>query len=350
METKSNKDWMVMVHNKCEFKHGLFVSSNGMSGGLALMWKEDVKVEVQTFPPSHIDALVDGGTEYVWWRVTDFYGNPETTKRPEAWAKLKQLSTTSTPPWLVIGDFNEITGMSEKEGGSARPRQQMSNFVNTINYCGLRDIGFVGPKYTWWYVRRDGEQIRERLDKALATTKWLNLFPEAKLHHLTSSASDHSLLLLKLVQRSRRRPKKLFRFESIWLKDPRCEEVVMEAWNDGLADQIDFPLVSCSERCRLKLEAWNKIEFGHVGNKISELQKHLEWLEMQSATPYNVQDMKATQVELNCWNEKQDAMWLQRLRINSYQAGDWNTGFFHAKASARKLKNHIEGLLDENDC
>ena len=53
----------------------------------------------------------------------------------------------------------------------------------------------------------------------------------------------------------------------------------------------------------MKLKAWNKIEFGHVGNKIAELQKHLEWLETQPGTPNNVQDMKETQMKLNCWNE-----------------------------------------------
>ena len=41
-----------------------------------------------------------------------------------------------------------------------------------------------------------------------------------------------------------------------------------------------FPLTSCLERCKLHLEAWNKGEFGHVGGKIAELQKHLEWLEL----------------------------------------------------------------------
>ena len=55
-------------------------------------------------------------------------------------------------------------------------------------------------------------------------------------------------------------------------------------------------------------------------------------------------------MKLEAWNKKQDAMRLQRSRINWYQAGDRNTGFFHAKALARNLKNHIEGLLDENDC
>lgn len=86
--------------------------------------------------------------------------------------------------------------MSEKEGGSNRPRQQMLQFVEVINVCGLKDIGFVGPSFTWLYQRSDGVQIRERLDRALATAEWISLFPTAKLHHLTSTTSDHSPLLL----------------------------------------------------------------------------------------------------------------------------------------------------------
>ena len=143
METKSNEDWMVMVRDKCGFKHGIFVSSNGSSGGLAMLWKEEVQLHVQSFSLSHIDALVDDGNEVGEWHLTGFYGNPKTSKRPKSWAKLRQLRHTSTLPWLVIGDFNEIIGMSEKEGGSTRPRQQMESFVDTINWCGLRDIGFL---------------------------------------------------------------------------------------------------------------------------------------------------------------------------------------------------------------
>ena len=58
--------------------------------------------------------------------------------------------------------------------------------------------------------------------------------------------------------------------------------------------------------------------------------------------------MKATQVNLNCWLEKEDAMWLQRSRINWLQNDDRNTRFFHEKASSYFRKNFIEGLLDEN--
>ena len=73
--------------------------------------------------------------------------------------KIKYLKETSSLPWLTIGDFNENIGTSEKEGGSDRPRQQMTNFIETINACGLRDLGYNGPKFTWNYERADGVRI-----------------------------------------------------------------------------------------------------------------------------------------------------------------------------------------------
>ena len=199
------------------------------------------------------------------------------------------------------------------------------------------------------YETRDGLQILERLDRALATVEWVNFFLMARLYHLTSAASDHSPLALHFLQRIReRRRKHLFRFESMWLKDPKCEEVVLEAWEEGLVVSTGFPLTLCLERCKLHLEAWNKGEFGQVGRKIAELQKHLEWLELQLVSPSIIGEMRKTRIELNCWHEKEDAMWYQRSRINWYQFGDRNTSYFHAKASARQKKNYMEGLMDDN--
>ena len=170
--------------------------------------------------------------------------------------------------------------MNEKEGGSNRPRQQMGNFVDTINGCGLWDVGFISLKFTWLYQREDRVQIRERLDRALATTNWLNLFSSAKLYHLTSSASDHSPLSLNLERRPRKRKlRKVFRFKSMWLQDSRCEEVVHEAWDEGLSKVSNSTITICLEQCRIKLDAWNNMEFGHVSHTIANLQKRLEWLE-----------------------------------------------------------------------
>lgn len=124
-------------------------------GGLALCWKEGTKVDMQTYSQTHIDALVDGGPEIGWWHLTGFYGDPNTANRAESWAKLKHLHGTSTLPWLVIGNFNEIMGLSKKERGSFWPRPQMERFIEYVNWCGLKAIRFVGPKFTWIYQREN---------------------------------------------------------------------------------------------------------------------------------------------------------------------------------------------------
>ena len=98
------------------------VPSIGSSGGLILLWKEELKVDIKTFSQNHIDAWVNGG-EVGWWHFMGFYGQSDTAKRHESWAKLKHLKRSSSLPWLVIGDFNEIMGLSEKEGESIRPRK-----------------------------------------------------------------------------------------------------------------------------------------------------------------------------------------------------------------------------------
>ncbi|KAL0009325.1 hypothetical protein SO802_010827 [Lithocarpus litseifolius] len=251
---------------------------------------------------------------------------------------------------MVVGDFNEITCSGEKEGGAPRPNYQMARFNNTINFCGLREVGFVGPRFTWLYQKRDGTQIRERLDRALATHDWFLLFPTAKLYHKSSSDLDHSPLLLSFIHKPRKvKQKNMFWFESMWVHEARCEQIVAEAWNEGLFSSSDFPVVCCLDECRKKLEGWNKSEFGHVGKKIALLQKQLEWLELQSSSPDVNRNLRDTRVELNCWLEKENEMWKQRSCLNWFQNGDRNTRFFHAKASARAQKNLIEGVFDENE-
>ena len=165
METKSDIGWMEYVRDQCEFKNGLFVPSDGASSGLALLWRKEVTVRIHNYSSSHIDAFVDGGVDG-WWHLTGFYGNPETSRCYESWSLLKSLSNYSQLPWLVIGDFNELVGLSEKESGASRPASQMERFKEVIDVCGLKDLGFIGPRFTWLYQKFNGTQIRERVSKA----------------------------------------------------------------------------------------------------------------------------------------------------------------------------------------
>ena len=223
LETKLDVDWVKFVRDQCGFSESFIVLSDGLRGGLALFWKSEIRMVVRNSSLSYIDAVVEGDSSLGCWQLTGFYGQPETNHRVESWSLLKSLRGSSHWPWLVVGDFNEIRYQSEKEGGAPRPNWQMARFNESINICGLKEVGFVGPIFTWLYQRRDGTQIKERLDQALASSYWYSLFPSAKLYYKSSSVSDHNPLVLHFFPRQKRqRHKKIFRFESMWIKDARC--------------------------------------------------------------------------------------------------------------------------------
>ena len=72
----------------------------------------------------------------------------------------------------------------------------------------------------------------------------------------------------------------------------------------------------CLESCRARLEVWNNVEFGNVEKTVAELQKNLEWLELQPSSPDMIRSLRNTRIELNCWMDKEDDMWRQRSRIS----------------------------------
>ena len=82
---------------------------------------------------SNIDVEVNSGDAIGWWHLTGFYLNPDTACREESWSRLKYLSSISQLPWLVIGVFNKLTGLSEKEGGATRLAQQMQHIIDTLS-------------------------------------------------------------------------------------------------------------------------------------------------------------------------------------------------------------------------
>lgn len=69
----------------------LFVLSNGQSGGLAMIWKKDVNLDIVTYGPHHIDAIVTETDSGFRWRITGFYGHPDTHKRNDSWKLLSSL-------------------------------------------------------------------------------------------------------------------------------------------------------------------------------------------------------------------------------------------------------------------
>ncbi|KAK2656736.1 hypothetical protein Ddye_009788 [Dipteronia dyeriana] len=95
---------------------------------------------------------------------------------------------------MCAGDFSEMVNEAEKSGGRDRPRTQMENFKTTLDKCGLRAMGFIGPQFTWCNKREGPEMIQERLDRRICDFIWKMLFS------LAVSSMDLLALVLDTVQ------------------------------------------------------------------------------------------------------------------------------------------------------
>ena len=116
--------------------------------------------------------------------------------REDSWTLLRHLATQTNLPWVCLGDFNEITRLEEKLGRVPRAENQMQSFCDCLDFCGLKDLGFSGLPFTWCNRRFEGNVVWVRLDRAVASPKWVLKFPAARLHHLSGLSSNHKPIWL----------------------------------------------------------------------------------------------------------------------------------------------------------
>ena len=180
-----------MSHMNC-----LFVPSKGQSGGIAMIWTKETSLDITTYSPHHIDAIVTKPKTGFKWRVIGFYGHLDTHQRHESWKLLTSLHHQYKLPWLYLGDFNEIVSMSEKWGRAQRSQNQMDGFRNVINLCNFRDLGYNGSDFTWCNMRKGVDMIYMCLDRALAMDDWISHFQNTRVRHLIDSNSNHCALLV----------------------------------------------------------------------------------------------------------------------------------------------------------
>lgn len=142
IKTKSNQETKSKMKILLNFQGAFNVPSKGLSGGLMLLWDEDLKILISSFSDGHIDAIVK--EEVGWWRFSSFYGNPIVAKWSDSWKLIERLQDSSDLPWILGGDFNKILIADEKKGGAGKFQKQMEAFKEIIDKCNLKDMGFFG--------------------------------------------------------------------------------------------------------------------------------------------------------------------------------------------------------------
>lgn len=151
------------------------------------------------------------------------------------------------------------------------------------------DLGFLGNPYTWTNRRGGLANIHEHLDRVIASSKWKMRFPNAEVVHHVASTSNHNPIELNLFYNPSPGPKP-FRFFEAWSGDPRCSEVIKEAWNrvNGTPPGVKF----CSriKRIEIALKRWNKEIFGFCQESIKDLENKLNAIRASPLLNISIQE------------------------------------------------------------
>jgi hypothetical protein len=251
-ETLSKTQTLERIRVQLNYSSCLAIDVEGRSGGLAVMWRDSIKCRVVNYSRNFINLIVEEGGKGEW-RLTCYYGYPERGMRREAWDLLRELRDMSGLPWCVVGDFNDLLSQEDKRGTRPHPNWLCNGFRNAVGDCDLTDIHLEGYPYTWVKSMGTPNIIEERLDRAMANSEWLIMYPDTKLVNIIASHSYHNPILLHTTPTVRTWNNYTFQFENGWLKEDDIDEVVEDGWGGGETD-----VMNKVTRCAEKLRRWGR--------------------------------------------------------------------------------------------
>jgi hypothetical protein len=274
------------------------------------------------------------------WRLTCYYGYPERGRRRQAWELLRELRDMSDLPWCIVGDFNDLLAQEDKKWTHPHPNWLCNGFRNAVSDCDLTDIQLEGYPYTWIKSRGSPTVVEERLDRAMANSKWLMTYPGVKLLNLLTSHSDHSPILLQNSPAVVTGKFYSFRFENAWLKEDDIQEVVEEGWGRESATDITYKTARCAD----KLKWWGRRKRMKFKKEVSECSEEMERLRRchDSTNSGRYKEIQEKHARLLV---QEETYWRQRAKMHWLKDGDMNTKFFHMSASTRQRAKRIDKLV-----
>ena len=256
------------------------------------------------------------------------------------WESLERVVAENSNPWVVFGDLNEIVDISEKSGGRDLTGKRLF-LKEFLCISGGVDLECTGRKFTW--SNRQTMQIKERLDRAVASTSWMHCFPNALVTNLETTESDHSPILIQTAGMDVKlvRP---FRFLSAWVSDRDSFKVVDEAWNTQVRTGKEYFQMSQRIQATSKaLKSWNKEHFGLVHENIKLLEDELRDLQTMEDQGGDGKSERQREIinDLRIQKARQEMIFKQKSRELWLTEGDKNSKFFHASTLIHRRRNQI---------
>ncbi|WVZ77029.1 LOW QUALITY PROTEIN: hypothetical protein U9M48_024932 [Paspalum notatum var. saurae] len=268
------------LKTKLAFDNGLVILAVGQSGGLWVIWKLDVDISAS---PNYIQAEAIYVPLAYSFTLVYIYGDPHHARTDMIWQDVFNfVANYPNTPVLCMGDMNNITNVREKLGPNPANQACISNFCAWIKYCGLFDLGYHGPAYTWTNKRFASMPTFEHLDRCLANTDWIAAFPNTSVHHLPMLYRDHCPILIKMDSTAQK-IKKPFRFKNWWIQEPDFQQVAKKSWIRSRTRGFNLKTTYLAA----DLRSWRRKKKPNITEQLSTIENQLSIVQVQSPTLHN---------------------------------------------------------------
>lgn len=116
-ETKAKGEKADIIITQFNFQHTTKVDADGLSGGIYILWNDQADVQPVVLIPQEIYLNIKVSSPPFFFFLSAIYSKPYLSYKHALWKNLENFANNWSDPWLVLGDFNEITSTTEKFGG-----------------------------------------------------------------------------------------------------------------------------------------------------------------------------------------------------------------------------------------
>ncbi|XP_016173256.1 uncharacterized protein LOC107615732 [Arachis ipaensis] len=315
-----------------------YVESDGVSGGLLLMWDDGFFKMGNCYKGERWlcveGILTENSINCAFFLV---YGAHTRDEKRVVWEELSYIGGLCPGACCFLGDFNEIRQVEERRALESLPLSAQ-DYKNWIHDMGLVDLPISDRKFIWFRG-----QSCSRIDRVLVSLKWLEAFPETRLRGGPRGLSDHYPIIVE--EKRLRDGSRPFRSLDSWFTHEGFLRMVREEWK--WLGEVQF--TDKLKALTVPLGKWHKDNFGDMDKKILKFEEEIQKIDdMVGNGSYDGTVEARKKALVTCcgkWYVRKELHWKQMSRSRHAKDMDKSTRYFHNLASVRRRNNRIDTLV-----
>jgi exonuclease III len=342
-ETRCNTDRMEAISKQHWRKYKMVaIEGHQMAGGILTLWNPQVLSLIAAEVTRHtltVRMQIIGNTEVIL--CTNVYGPQVSEEKRGMIRDLEDLKTRSNNlQWILAGDFDIITSLAEKKGGTRRLDRDVKEFSKFIDTVEMVDLKTNNGQFTWNNKRMNQYQVATRLDRFLVSESIIMQGLTLDCNILPWGGSDHWPMQLEAGFQTtpKNRP---FRFEKFWIEHPTFKEIIKQWWREEQPEQGTrmFKLYKKLKYIKYRLKEWNKDTFGNINREKNNIEEKMKKLQETCILEGCTEEWKKEEIQMTQeWEarcQQEETLSRQKSRIRWLKKGKRNTKFFHRTTMVR---------------